>query len=247
MERSPNGDGRAGAVGATRREQHGMSDFDPGLRRVALLRVSHRAGLPALLPVARRDAAASPPRVSVGRRHHPAAHRGGSPGNRPAGPGGAVNTAAKIRSATDAARWRESQRAPVVFTNGVFDLLHAGHVHLLEAARAEGGTLIVGVNSDASVRRLGKGEHRPVVAEPDRARLLAALAAVDCVVVFDEDTPLELIRRLRPDVLVKGADYARDDIVGADETEGWGGRVVRVPLVKGKSTTDLLRKLHDSQ
>jgi len=147
----------------------------------------------------------------------------------------------------DAARWRESQRAPVVFTNGVFDLLHAGHVHLLEAARREGGALIVGVNSDASARRLGKGEHRPAVAEADRARLLAALAAVDCVVVFDEDTPLEVIRRLRPDVLVKGADYARDDIVGGDEVEAWGGRVVRVPVVKGKSTTDLLRKLHDSQ
>ena len=157
-----------------------------------------------------------------------------------------MNTAAKIRSAMDAARWRESQRAPVVFTNGVFDLLHAGHVHLLEAARREGGALIVGVNSDASVRRLGKGEYRPAVAEADRARLLAALAAVDCVVVFDEDTPLELIRRLRPDVLVKGADYARDDIVGGDEVEAWGGRVVRVPVVKGKSTTDLLRKLHDS-
>jgi len=158
-----------------------------------------------------------------------------------------VNTAAKIRSAMDAARWRESQRAPVVFTNGVFDLLHAGHVHLLEAARREGGALIVGVNSDASARRLGKGEHRPAVAEADRARLLAALAAVDCVVVFDEDTPLEVIRRLRPDVLVKGADYARDDIVGGDEAEAWGGRVVRVPVVNGKSTTDLLRKLHDSQ
>jgi len=157
-----------------------------------------------------------------------------------------VNTAAKIRSATDAARWRASQRAPVVFTNGVFDLLHAGHVHLLEAARAAGGVLIVGVNSDASVRRLGKGADRPVVAADDRARLLAALAAVDCVVVFDEDTPLELIRRLHPDVLVKGADYARDNIVGADEVEGWGGRVVRVPVVQGRSTTDLLRKRRDA-
>ncbi len=157
-----------------------------------------------------------------------------------------MNTAAKIRSATDAARWRASQRAPVVFTNGVFDLLHAGHVHLLEAARAAGGVLIVGVNSDASVRRLGKGADRPVVAAADRARLLAALAAVDCVVVFDEDTPLELIRRLHPDVLVKGADYARDNIVGADEVEGWGGRVVRVPVVQGRSTTDLLRKRRDA-
>ena len=133
----------------------------------------------------------------------------------------------------------------MVFTNGVFDLLHPGHVTLLEAARAEGGggALVVGVNGDASVRRLGKGKDRPLVPEADRARLVAALAAVDCVVLFDEDTPLELIRRLHPDVLVKGADYARQDIVGGDEVEGWGGRVVRVPLVTGKSTSDLVRKL----
>ena len=130
-----------------------------------------------------------------------------------------------------------------MFTNGVFDLLHPGHVTLLEAARAEGDALIVGVNSDASARRLGKGSDRPVVPEADRARVLAALAAVDCVVLFDEDTPLNLIRRLKPDVLVKGADYAPDAIVGAKEVEGWGGRVVRVPLVKDKSTTALLARL----
>jgi D-beta-D-heptose 7-phosphate kinase/D-beta-D-heptose 1-phosphate adenosyltransferase len=130
-----------------------------------------------------------------------------------------------------------------VFTNGVFDLLHAGHVALLEAARAEGVALVVGVNTDASVRRLGKGSDRPLVTEAERARLLAALSAVDCVVLFDDDTPLALIDRLRPDVLVKGADYAREAIVGAAEVEGWGGRVVRVPLVAGKSTTDLVRKL----
>jgi len=130
-----------------------------------------------------------------------------------------------------------------VFTNGVFDLLHGGHVALLEAARAAGEALVVGVNSDASVRRLGKGSDRPLVAEGERARLLAALAAVDCVVLFDEDTPLALIERLHPDVLVKGADYRPEAIVGAAEVEGWGGRVVRVPLVEGKSTTDLVRKL----
>jgi len=122
-------------------------------------------------------------------------------------------------------------------------LLHAGHVALLEAARGEGDALIVGVNSDASVRRLGKGAGRPVVGEGQRMRLLAALAAVDCVVLFDEDTPLELIRRLRPTVLVKGADYAPDAIVGASEVESWGGRVVRVPLVQDQSTTNLLAKL----
>jgi D-beta-D-heptose 7-phosphate kinase / D-beta-D-heptose 1-phosphate adenosyltransferase len=131
----------------------------------------------------------------------------------------------------------------VVFTNGVFDLLHAGHVALLEAARAAGDALVVGVNSDASVRRLGKGADRPLVAEGERARLLAALAAVDCVVLFDEDTPLALIERLHPDVLAKGADYPREAIVGAAEVEGWGGRVVRVPLVEGQSTTGLVRKL----
>lgn len=130
-----------------------------------------------------------------------------------------------------------------MFTNGVFDLLHAGHIALLEAARAAGDALVVGVNTDASVRRLGKGADRPLVAEGERARVLAALAAVDCVVRFDEDTPLALIERLRPDVLVKGADYAPEAIVGAAEVEGWGGRVVRVPLVAGKSTTDLVRKL----
>jgi len=131
----------------------------------------------------------------------------------------------------------------VAFTNGVFDLLHSGHVALLEAARAAGDALVVGVNSDASVRRLGKGPDRPLVAEDERARLLAALAAVDCVVLFNDDTPLALIERLHPDVLVKGADYAPEAIVGAAEVEGWGGRVVRVPLVEGKSTTDLVRKL----
>jgi rfaE bifunctional protein nucleotidyltransferase chain/domain len=125
----------------------------------------------------------------------------------------------------------------------VFDLLHTGHVALLEAARGEGDALIVGVNRDASVRRLGKGTDRPIIPEAERARLIAALAAVDCVVLFDEDTPLELIRRLRPNVLVKGADYAPEAIVGAQDVEGWGGRVVRVPLVKDKSTTNLLQQL----
>ena len=159
-----------------------------------------------------------------------------------------MNTSAKIRTIEDADRWRVAQRklGPVVFTNGVFDLLHAGHVALLEAARAEGGegaALLVGVNSDASVRRLGKGTDRPLVPAVERARVLAGLACVDCVVVFDEDTPLDLIRRWRPEVLVKGADYSREQMVGADEVEGWGGWVVRVPLVPGLSTSDLLRRL----
>src|SRR5207247_9395272 len=122
---------------------------------------------------------------------------------------------------------------PVGFTNGVFDLLHVGHVALLEAARAEGDALLVAVNSDASVRRLGKGGGtRPLVPEAERARLVAALACVDRVVVFEADTPLGLIERLRPDVLVKGADDARAAIVGADQGERWGGRVVGGPRVR---------------
>ena len=154
-----------------------------------------------------------------------------------------MSTGEKVRTLADAARWRERQQGPVVFTNGVFDLLHVGHVALLEAARAEGGALVVGVNSDASVRGLEKGADRPIVPERERARLLAALACVDCVVLFDEETPLVLIERLRPDVLVKGADYARAAIVGADQVQAWGGRVVRVPLVPGASTTALLARL----
>lgn len=158
-----------------------------------------------------------------------------------------MSTASKIRPREDAVRWRAAQAGPVVFTNGVFDLLHVGHVTVLEAARAEGGALVVGVNSDDSVRRLAKGDDRPLVPWPERARVLAALACVDCVVPFEEATPLELIRALRPDVLVKGADYALEEIVGAADVTGWGGRVVRIPLVAGKSTTDLVQRLRDKE
>lgn len=154
-----------------------------------------------------------------------------------------MSTAAKIRPREDAVRWRAAQHGPVVFTNGVFDLLHVGHVAVLEAARGEGTALVVGVNSDDSVRGLGKGADRPLVPWADRARVIAALACVDCVVPLDEATPLELIRALRPDVLVKGADYALEEIVGAADVTGWGGRVVRVPLVLGRSTTDFMKRL----
>jgi D-beta-D-heptose 7-phosphate kinase/D-beta-D-heptose 1-phosphate adenosyltransferase len=154
-----------------------------------------------------------------------------------------MNTGTRVRSEDAAVAWRAGQPGPVVFTNGVFDLLHSGHIALLEAARAEGAALVVAVNTDASVRRLAKGPDRPLVPHGERARLVAALACVDCVVLFDEDTPLALIRRLKPDVLVKGADYARAEIVGADEVEAWGGRVVRVPLVPGLSTTGLVARL----
>jgi D-beta-D-heptose 7-phosphate kinase/D-beta-D-heptose 1-phosphate adenosyltransferase len=154
-----------------------------------------------------------------------------------------AGTGGKVRSLGEAAAWRARQSGRVVFTNGVFDLLHPGHVELLEAARLEGDALVVGLNSDASARRLGKGSERPVAGEAARARVLAGLAAVDCVVLFDQDTPLELIQALAPDVLVKGADYSRDRIVGADWVEARGGRVVRVPVVPGYSTTALVERL----
>jgi D-glycero-beta-D-manno-heptose 1-phosphate adenylyltransferase len=154
-----------------------------------------------------------------------------------------TDTAGKVRNRDEAVAWRRAQRGPVVFTNGVFDLLHPGHVALLEAARREGEALVVGVNADVSARRLAKGPERPVAAEEARARVVAGLASVDCVVLFEEDTPLELIRALEPDVLVKGADYPRDRIVGADLVEARGGRVVRVPLVTGFSTSALVERL----
>jgi D-beta-D-heptose 7-phosphate kinase/D-beta-D-heptose 1-phosphate adenosyltransferase len=155
-----------------------------------------------------------------------------------------TGTAGKLRTLPAAVAWRTSVIGPVVFTNGVFDLLHPGHIELLEAARREGNGLAVGVNSDASARRLAKGRERPVAAQAARARVLAGLAAVDCVVLFDEDTPLALIEALEPDVLVKGADYTRDGIVGADLVEARGGRVVRVPLLAGYSTTALVERFH---
>lgn len=153
------------------------------------------------------------------------------------------SSAGKVMDRDAAAAWRRAQPGRVAFTNGVFDLLHPGHVELLEAARREADALVVGVNTDASVRRLGKGAERPVADERARARVLAGLGAVDCVVLFDEETPLELIRMLAPDVLVKGADYAPGRIVGADWVEARGGRVVRVPIVPGFSTTALVERL----
>src|SRR5829696_9993078 len=154
-----------------------------------------------------------------------------------------IDTKSKAMSLTEALTWRAQEDSPVVFTNGVFHLLHPGHVELLEAARREGTALVVGVNSDASARRLGKGADRPVASEDARARVLAGFAAVDCVVLFEQDTPLELIQALAPDVLVKGADYSKDRIVGAEWVEARGGRVVRVPIVSGFSTTSLVERL----
>jgi rfaE bifunctional protein nucleotidyltransferase chain/domain len=129
---------------------------------------------------------------------------------------------------------------PLVFTNGVFDVLHRGHVTYLAQARAQGASLIVALNSDASTRRLGKGDDRPINALEDRAAVVASLAAVSAVTWFEEDTPLTLIRELRPDVLVKGGDWAADSIVGAMDVRGWGGRVLSIPFLHQKSTTELL-------
>jgi rfaE bifunctional protein nucleotidyltransferase chain/domain len=145
-------------------------------------------------------------------------------------------------SRSAAKKWRDSAGGSVVFTNGVFDLLHPGHIDVLTAARAEGNALVVGVNSDASTRRL-KGPTRPIRSEVDRAFVVAALECVDCVVIFNEDTPLELITALRPNVLVKGGDYDESTIVGAKEVKSWGGRVVVVPLTPGHSTTSIIEKL----
>lgn len=129
----------------------------------------------------------------------------------------------------------------VVFTNGVFDILHAGHVTYLEEARALGDVLVVGLNSDESVRRL-KGPSRPINTQEDRARVLSALRCVDHVIVFEDDTPLAVITALIPDVLVKGGDYTRDTVVGADVVEQHGGSVVIIPLLEGRSTTSIIAR-----
>ena len=143
----------------------------------------------------------------------------------------------------ECARWRDAQQGTVVFTNGVFDLLHPGHIDVLFGARAQGDVLVVGVNSDASVRRLEKGPERPIRSEAERAYVLAGLAAVDAVVVFDEDTPLELVTALQPDVIVKGGDYAPESVVGGDVVRARGGRVVIIPLTPGQSTTSIVQRL----
>jgi D-beta-D-heptose 7-phosphate kinase/D-beta-D-heptose 1-phosphate adenosyltransferase len=153
-----------------------------------------------------------------------------------------TDPSAKLLSRQASLAWRRGVRGTVVFTNGIFDVLHRGHVALLIAARAEGDALVVGLNSDASARRL-KGPERPLNRAEDRAFVLGGLACVDAVVLFDEDTPAALIAALQPDVLVKGADYGPGEIVGADVVEGRGGRVVRVPLQPGYSTTELIAKV----
>lgn len=151
----------------------------------------------------------------------------------------------KIYNLVDARIQVDSWRAVgqrVVFTNGCFDLLHAGHIKLLHSAAKEGNRLIVGLNSDASVVRL-KGSDRPILNQQDRAAILAALESVDMVIIFDEDTPLNLIESLRPDVLVKGADYSKEKVVGYQLVESWGGKVVLVPLATGSSTTSIVKSI----
>lgn len=151
----------------------------------------------------------------------------------------------RVLSQRDAVALIDSHRrhgASVVFTNGVFDLLHPGHVRYLQQARALGDVLIVGLNSDASVRR-NKGPDRPVNSQAERAEVLAALECVDGVVMFDEDTPAKIIRACEPDILVKGADWAADEIVGRDTVEARGGRVVRIAVEPGYSTSSLLERI----
>jgi D-beta-D-heptose 7-phosphate kinase/D-beta-D-heptose 1-phosphate adenosyltransferase len=156
------------------------------------------------------------------------------------------NAAAKIKSAAALAsivRQAQARGRRAVFTNGCFDLLHTGHVTLLEQARRRGDLLIVAINSDRSVRAQRKGPGRPVVPQADRARVLAGLESVDYVTIFDEPTPLKVITRIKPRVLIKGADWGPGNIVGREVVERHGGRVVRLPLVKGRSTTDLIRRI----
>ncbi len=150
-----------------------------------------------------------------------------------------------LRGLDEVRRVRASLRAAgrrLVFTNGCFDILHVGHVRYLGQARAEGDALLVAINSDRSVRAL-KGEGRPVVTERERAEVLAGLAAVDFVTVFDEDSPRSLIAELLPDVLVKGGDYALDEIHGREEVEAAGGRVLALPFVEGASTTGIIERV----
>ena len=148
----------------------------------------------------------------------------------------------KILGWNAAGSWRRGLSGTLVFTNGVFDLLHPGHVDVLVGARAQGSHLVVGLNGDASVRRL-KGPERPVRSEAERAYVLAALECVDAVVLFGEDTPLELVRHLSPDVIVKGGDYAPETVVGASEVTARGGRVVIIPLTPGQSTSGIIERL----
>ena len=144
------------------------------------------------------------------------------------------------------AKWVSGLPRPLVFTNGCFDILHRGHVHYLQQSRELGASLVVGLNTDESVRRLGKDPSRPINALADRMAVIASLRCVDQVVGFDEDTPLELVLEIRPDVLVKGGDWAIPDIVGGKEVQGWGGAVHSLEFEFDRSTTSLIEAIRSS-
>jgi len=160
-----------------------------------------------------------------------------------------VQTEEKILALNEALEqvqcWQQAGEK-IVFTNGVFDIVHLGHVDYLEKARAKGDRLVLGLNTDASVRRLGKDSNRPVVGQYARARMVAAFGFVDAVILFDDDTPQALIEAVKPDILVKGDDYSVQTIVGADFVLQRGGRVETIPLVQGYSTTGLIQKIKES-
>ncbi|MEN9314443.1 MAG: D-glycero-beta-D-manno-heptose 1-phosphate adenylyltransferase [Pseudomonadota bacterium] len=170
----------------------------------------------------------------------------GTPSSEPATAPAVAAFERKILDPDTLARRLAEARRPLVFTNGVFDLLHRGHVTYLARARALGASLLVAVNSDASVRRLGKGDDRPINRCEDRMAVLAALGCVDWVTWFDDDTPLTLILAARPDVLVKGGDWPVDRIVGAAEVRGWGGTVHSIPFEFQRSTTETLRRIRSA-
>ncbi len=149
----------------------------------------------------------------------------------------------KICNASNLATKLAALPRPLVFTNGCFDVLHRGHVTYLAQARALGASMIIGVNSDASVKRQGKGDDRPINQQDDRLTVLAALESVSLVMLFEEDTPLNLILACKPDILVKGGDWTPDRIVGAKEVQGWGGSVHSIPFLHERSTTALLKKI----
>ena len=161
-------------------------------------------------------------------------------------PCGAPPFESKICAPQDAPHRTAALSRPLVFTNGVFDVLHRGHVTYLAQARALGASLIVALNTDESARRLGKGSDRPVNRLADRSAVIAALEAVTLVMSFDEDTPLELILALRPDVLVKGGDWSTQDIVGAAQVQSWGGEVHSIPFLHERSTTALLQRIRET-
>lgn len=154
----------------------------------------------------------------------------------------------KVLTPQQCLQWRRSDAcvAPVVFTNGVFDLLHRGHVTYLDEAAQLGGALIVAINTDASAKRLGKGPERPLNNQNDRAAMLAALECVDAVTMFDEDTPYEIIELLRPDVLVKGGDYDMSKLAETKLIESWGGKALAIPFEFDRSTTALVKKIRQS-